>query len=169
MIQHAHMSRRGLIRVAFFGALAASALLTTPSFAFEEASNSEINTDAAGLAIRGYDPVAYFASSTPTLGKADLNAKHKGATYHFANAANRDSFVAAPDTYLPQYGGFCALGTAKGRKFDGDPKLWRVEGGKLYLNVSPDAQTFWLKDIPGNIKDATENWPQIKNKAPNTL
>ncbi len=87
-----------------------------------------------------------------------------GATYHFANAANRDAFAATPDAYAPQYGGYCAMGVVGGAKFDIDPTAWRVENGRLYLNKDPRTQKVWLRDVPGNIVKADSKWPTVAGK-----
>jgi len=120
-----------------------------------------VNTNNDGLAIHGYDPVAYFTAGAPTKGAAAFSTTWNGATYHFASAVNRDAFVARPDTYAPQYGGYCAMGIAGGAKFDVDPDAWRVENGKLYLNKDKRTQTMWLRDVPGNIVKADMKWPGV--------
>ncbi|WP_426169210.1 YHS domain-containing (seleno)protein [Sandarakinorhabdus sp. DWP1-3-1] len=111
----------------------------------------------AGPAIGGHDPVAYF-SGTPALGSADFTTVHAGATYRFASAANRTAFLADPQRYLPQFGGNCAWAASQGRLAKPDPKIWRVVGGKLYLNCSPEAEAKWLADVPGNISRAEAFW-----------
>jgi len=108
--------------------------------AHDEMSTSAINIDASGLALKGYDPVAYFPIGAPTLGKVQFTATHQGATYRFASTANRDTFTASPAQYAPAYGGFCAMGVALEKKLDVDPQAWRVVDGKLYLNVNKDVQ-----------------------------
>jgi YHS domain-containing protein len=120
-----------------------------------------VNTNKDGLAIHGYDPVAYFTAGAPTKGVSTFSTTWNGATYHFASAANRDAFVAKPDTYAPQYGGYCAMGIAGGGKYDVDPDAWRVENGKLYLNKDKRTQTMWLRDVPGNIVKADTKWPGV--------
>ncbi len=122
-----------------------------------------------GLALRGYDPVAYFTKGTPVIGKATYTATYNEATYRFATQAHLEVFKANPDQYVPQYGGFCAFGVAVGAKFDGDPELWKIEDGKLYLNLNPDIQEQWNKDIPGHITKANKNWPVMKDMAPAEL
>ncbi len=122
-----------------------------------------------GLALRGYDPVAYFTEGKPVIGTATYTATHHEATYRFATEANLDAFKANPDQYVPQYGGFCAFGVAVGAKFDGDPELWRIENGKLYLNLNPDIQEQWEKDLAGNLVKADKKWPGIKDRAPADL
>jgi hypothetical protein len=123
-----------------------------------------INTTADGVAIKGFDPVAYFTAGAPTAGSATWTAMHNGAQFRFASASNRDAFVAAPDKYAPQYGGYCAMGVAVGRKFDIDPAAFRVEGGKLYLNKDRKTQEVWLKDVPGNIEKANGKWSDVAKR-----
>ena len=119
------------------------------------------NVDAAGVAIKGFDPVAYFTAAKPMKGVAEFSAVHNGATFRFASAANRDAFVSAPEKYAPQYGGYCAMGVAYNGKFDIDPDAWRVENGKLYLNKDLKTQQMWFKDIPGNVIKADKIWPVL--------
>ncbi|MEZ5832309.1 MAG: YHS domain-containing (seleno)protein [Dongiaceae bacterium] len=133
------------------------------------AADYSLNLEESGLAIHGYDPVAYFSDSTAIEGKADITAEHNGATYRFASAEHRDQFVANPEKYLPQYGGYCAYGTSINKKFNGDPTAWRVVDGKLYLNFNADVQRKWLEDVAGRISEADKNWPNIEDKSPETL
>jgi YHS domain-containing protein len=147
----------------------AAPVLTTQAHAIVPTSTSAVNTDTANLALRGHDPVAYFSAGKPTLGEARYSAKFNGATYHFASAANLKMFKASPAAYAPQYGGFCAMGVALEKKLDGDPMVWKIVDKKLYLNVNPDVFTAWSRDIPGNLVKAEENWPEIKNKTPDSL
>lgn len=137
--------------------------------AFDQSSTKAINVDAAGLILRGYDPVAYVTSGKATKGSLEFSATHNGATYHFASAANRDAFKSNPTKYEPQFGGFCAMGVALGKKLDGDPEVFRLVDGKLYLNVSPDVQKKWSEDVPTNISNATSKWPAISAKAPKDI
>jgi hypothetical protein len=76
------------------------------------------------------------------------------------------AFKAHPERYVPQYGGFCAFGVSVGAKFDGDPQLWKIVDGKLYLNLNPDIQEQWEKDIPSHIGKADKHWPAIKDTTP---
>jgi YHS domain-containing protein len=119
-----------------------------------------------GLALRGYDPVAYFTEGQPVIGKATYTATYNQAAYQFATEANLQAFKAHPERYVPQYGGFCAFGVSVGAKFDGDPQLWKIVDGKLYLNLNPDIQEQWEKDIPGHIGKADKHWPVIKDTTP---
>lgn len=139
------------------------------AFAYDDKSSSQLNLDAQGVALKGYDPVSYFLAAGPLQGNPTLSERHEGATYRFANAANRDAFKAKPAKYAPAFGGFCAMGAVMDKKLDIDPQLWRVVDGKLYLNVHKPAQTRWLEDIQGNIEKGEKNWSRIKDKVPNTL
>lgn len=139
------------------------------ALAYDTNSTAAINVDQQGVGIHGYDPVAYFTHATASVGQAKFSASHEGVTYHFANAKQRDMFKAEPAKYAPQYGGFCAMGVALGKKLDGDPQAWRVVDGKLYLNVNKEVQKKWLENVPGNLQKAQEEWPGIKDKAPKDL
>jgi hypothetical protein len=117
--------------------------------------------DGLRLAIKGYDPVAYFSEGRPVQGTAEFEEVWERARWRFASAANRDRFKADPDRYAPQYAGYCAYGMAKGAKFEIDPEAWTIVDGKLYLNNSKDGRKDWAKARAENIKNADANWPLI--------
>ena len=119
--------------------------------------------------INGYDPVAYFTEGKPVKGSGWNVTEHDGVTYMFTNKKNKKKFEADPQMYLPAYGGYCAYGVAVGKKFEIDPEAWKIENGKLYLNLDADIQKKWLKDIPGYIQKADTNWPEMERKAPSEL
>ncbi len=100
--------------------------------------SSGLTAKGPGLAVHGYDVVAYFTQSQPTLGRAKHSTVYKDATYRFTSEEHLDAFEDDPEKYLPQYGGYCAYGVAVGATFDGDPYLWRIGEGKLYLNLKQD-------------------------------
>ena len=129
----------------------------------------DLNTDATGYAIRGYDPVAYFTEGRPVRGRADQEVEHGGGKYLFASEANRNAFRADPTKYAPQYGGFCAYGVAVGKKFDVDPGSFKVVGGKLYLNLNPVIFDKWNQDISGYVGKADQSWGRIRDQAPSEL
>jgi len=162
-----HIRRRLLSAIA--SAVVALTFAPSASFAYDESSPAAINLDAKGVALKGYDPVSYFSGLKPIHGKANISAQHDGATYYFASVANRNKFQAAPEQYAPQFGGFCAMGVAMGKKLDVDPLRYRVVNNKLYLNVNKHAQGRWLDDVPGNITNAEKGWPLLKDKAPKDL
>jgi YHS domain-containing protein len=119
---------------------------------------------APGIALHGYDPVAYFTVGAPAVGDAEIALVHGDATYRFASPTNRDAFKANPTRYVPQYGGFCAFGVSVGAKFDGDPTVWRIVDDKLYMNLSKGIQQEWFKNIPGNIEKAQTNWRTLSEQ-----
>jgi len=133
-------------------------LLAVPAFA-----DGKIFT-RGGEAISGYDPVAYFTEGKPVEGKDDISFDWNGATWTFASVENREMFAANPEKYAPQYGGYCAYGASKGAAAKTEPDAWSIIDGKLYLNYSDDVKARWLQDIPGYIKTADENWPEIESK-----
>ena len=114
-----------------------------------------------GVALRGYDPVAYFEVGKPTQGMPALSHDYKGSTFHFATEANLKKFVADPEKYAPQYGGFCALGTANGYKVKTEPDAFKVVDGKLYFNYNRKVLDMWTQDQAGYISRANQNWPEV--------
>jgi len=114
-----------------------------------------------GVAIDGYDPVAYFTDSKPVAGKKEFEHTYQGATWRFASAEHRDLFAADPEKYAPQYGGYRAYAVAQGKLAGIDPEAWTIVEGKLYLNYSKKIRAQWEKDIPGFITKGDENWPGL--------
>lgn len=150
-------------------ALTFGGMSATPAFSIVHDSASKVDTDTSGLAMQGYDPVAYFAEGAPHKGDSRFRVMHDGATYYFVNSDNMKRFQENPASYLPQYGGFCAMGTAMGYKFEGDPKVWHIVDKKLYLNVNPDVDRRWSENVPTNLSRADGNWPKIQAKTPDEL
>ena len=149
-------------------------ILTGVALSIALASNAlaagvELNASSTGLALQGYDPVAYFTEGQATPGNWQITASYNDATYRFASEDHKAAFEADPEAYLPQYGGYCAFGAAMGFKFDGDPNQWKIVDGELYLNISKDIQERWLTDVPGYIVRADENWTDIADKDPASL
>lgn len=115
----------------------------------------------SSLAVSGYDPVAYFREGRPVEGSGDFEYDWKGATWRFSSAENLAAFKADPESYAPQYGGYCAWAVSQGYTASADPNAWRIVDGKLYLNYSKPVQGTWAQDIPGNITKADANWPRV--------
>lgn len=114
-----------------------------------------------GIAINGYDPVAYFTDGAPVLGAEGITHDWNGATWRFASTANRDAFAADPDAFAPRYGGYCAYAVANGYTAKTDPDAFTVHDGKLYLNFNRRIRSRWERDIPGNVRKADANWPRV--------
>lgn len=120
-------------------------------------------------AVQGYDVVTYHTDKRPLRGNGNFVATHDGATYQFSSKQNMEIFQANPDKYVPAFNGYCAFGVSVGKKFIGDPEVWRVVDGRTYLNLDVGIQNEWLKDVPGRIKTANSKWKKIKNKNPASL
>ncbi|WP_136444164.1 YHS domain-containing (seleno)protein [Pacificoceanicola onchidii] len=133
------------------------------------AAGPELNASSTGLALQGYDPVAYFTEGQATKGNYTITATHEEATYWFSSEEHKAAFEANPDAYAPEYGGYCAFGAAMGFKFDGDPHHWKIVDGELYLNLSKDIQERWSENIPGFIEQADANWVTIESATPASL
>lgn len=114
-----------------------------------------------GAALRGYDPVAYFTEGKPVKGLPRYTYEYKGSKFLFASAGNLKAFGDHPETYAPQFGGFCAFGTANGIKVSTQPDAFAVVDGKLYLNHDAKVQARWKDDVKGNIALAEKNWPEV--------
>ncbi|MBP6010869.1 MAG: YHS domain-containing protein [Alphaproteobacteria bacterium] len=126
------------------------------------ARDAEVYTGTfSSLAVGGYDAVAYFKASKPVQGVAQFTTDYKGATWRFASKENLDAFKANPTAYAPQYGGYCSWAVAQGYTASGDPQVWKIVNGKLYLNYDTSVQAKWEKDIPGFITKADKNWPSV--------
>jgi YHS domain-containing protein len=120
-------------------------------------------------AVSGYDVVSYQTHKRPIRGNGHYVAEHAGATYLFASQEHLEMFQKNSQRYVPVYGGYCAFGVSKGKKFIGDPEVWRIVDNRLYFNLDARIQDDWLKDIPGYIATADANWKKIKDKDPATL
>lgn len=149
-----NFSRRNFLKVTAGIAIAGISMSAMPAIA------AKMNL-SDGLAIQGYDPVAYVTENAAVEGDAGITADYNGATYQFASAANRDAFVANPAKYAPQYGGFCAYAVSQGYTAPIDPQAFSVVDDKLYLNYSKGVRSRWSKDIPGNIAKGDSNWPKL--------
>ncbi len=125
------------------------------------ASRPEIYKSNTNVAVNGYDVVGYFSDEAHIQGLADFSTDWMGATWQFANAANRDMFEANPEAYAPQYGGHCAYAASKGALASSVPEAWTIVDGKLYLNFSLGVRDIWRRDIAGNIALADGFWPEL--------
>jgi YHS domain-containing protein len=125
------------------------------------AGEKPVNQNRKGLAIKGYDPVAYFTAQQPTKGDPKFSHAWNGATWNFASTQNLELFKANPTKYAPQFGGYCAWAVSQNDTADIDPTAWKIVKDKLYLNYNESIQKKWEKDIPGLIAKAEKNWPGL--------
>ena len=115
------------------------------------------------LALKGYDPVAYFTDGKPVAGANNYELTWDGQRYLFASAQHRDLFRENPDKYAPQFGGACTMNLAAGRKREADPHNWIISDGKLYVFAGAAGPANFAKDPLRNAERAAENWQRLKN------
>jgi len=109
-------------------------------------------------AIDGYDPISYFTAGRAEPGSPDITTKWNGAVWRFTSAAHRDTFIANPEKYAPQFGGFCALGMAHGGDVPTNPEAWTIWDGKLYLNMIKEVSITWRYNPDKLIERADIKW-----------
>lgn len=116
---------------------------------------------ADGVAINGYDPVAYFTDKSPVEGLAEHALDWRGATWRFASAENLSMFEADPERFAPAYGGYCAYAVSGGYTASTSPRAWTVHEGRLFLNYNRAVRALWGRDIPFHVARADGNWPGV--------
>ena len=131
----------------------------TPAVA--AAAAPAVRVDSAGLAIHGYDPVAFFQQGRPVKGSAEHSHQWSGATWRFASVAARDAFAGDPQRFAPQFGGYCAWAVSQHYLAPGDPNFWKIVDGKLYLNANARAKELWEADQADAIVRGHANWPAV--------
>ncbi|MBU2492722.1 MAG: hypothetical protein KJ571_08880 [Bacteroidetes bacterium] len=127
----------------------------------QEEMNIKINQNMDGVAIKGYDPVAYFAEGKPVMGEKMYSCKWNGALWQFSSKKHLNMFKETPDKYAPQYGGFCAYGVSKNALFETDPLVWKIVDGKLYLNKNEEVAKLFKGNLKESIMNAEMNWPKL--------
>lgn len=115
-----------------------------------------------GLAIDGYDPVAFYTEGKPVLGSPDFELSYGGTIWRFRNIGNRDAFAARPDVYLPQFGGYDPIGVAHGVAVAGIPSFWLIVGGKLFLFYDRDRLHVFARNAEGIAAAAERKWPELQ-------
>jgi hypothetical protein len=126
------------------------------------ATTERVVTDRySGLAISGYDPVAYFTEAGPKLGRGELEMRHAGATWRFRNEGNRAAFAADPDVFMPRFGGHDPISVARGGSAPGHPEVWAISEDRLYLFYTEAARDTFLRDPARAIEAAERHWPEV--------
>lgn len=121
-------------------------------------------TYAQTIAIKGYDPVAYFESAKAVEGKKEITAEFHKALYQFSSEKNKALFLKNPEHYEPQYGGFCAYGMSNGYEAPIQPEAFTIVDNKLYLNYNLKVKEMWLKEQSQRIEKANVNWEKMKQE-----
>jgi YHS domain-containing protein len=139
------------------------ATLALPLFA-QTASKTLLNLDKTGVAIQGYDPVAFFTDNKPVKGDQKFLAKHDGAIYFFASKEHKDLFKADPSKYTPEFGGYCAYGVSRNKLVEIDVDAFQIVDGKLLLQYSKGVRDDFNADPKGNLAKANANWTGLVAK-----
>jgi YHS domain-containing protein len=129
-------------------------LVTRPVMAFEDINTSFFG----GLALGGYDAVSYYTQHQAVKGSTNFDFTWNGATWLFVNEANRERFENDPETFAPQYGGYCSNQMSLGNLSDVDPEVWRIIRGKLYLFGHDAGRVRWQTDTDQRILEADGHW-----------
>jgi YHS domain-containing protein len=127
-------------------------------------SKSLVLKNKDGLALEGYDPVAYFTVGKPAKGNPKFKSTHEGANYHFATAEHKAMFDANPAKYAPAYGGYCGYAASVNRLSPVSPAWWQIEDGKLILQHNKKAFDLFNKELKPNVQKADANWPGLVAK-----
>ena len=135
------------------------AVLSTIAFAKELN-----NVDGGGIALQGYDPVAFFTDNRPVKGAQQFQTKYQGATYYFASAEHKATFEKEPAKYEPQFGGFCAYGASRGKTVPIKIEAWQIVNGRLLMQYDLDVKGKFNDDPQGNLQKADQNWPGLVEK-----
>ena len=135
--------------------------LALPAFA---QTKTLLNLDKTGVAIQGYDPVAFFTDNKPVKGEPELAIKRDGALYYFASKERRELFKSDPAKYEPVFGGYCAYGVSKGKLVEVDVDAFQIVNGRLLLQYSKGVRDDFNKDTKGNLAKAESNWPGLVEK-----
>jgi len=128
------------------------------------AAKELVNVDDNGLALEGYDPVAFHTEGKAVKGKSEITFRHRGATYRFASPENRAKFESEPDRYAPAFGGFCAYGASNGYAAPVEIETWQLFDGRLLLNYDLQIKAKFDADRKGYLEKADRNWPSIVEK-----
>ena len=150
-------------RIAAFAGLFAVMLLAGPSGSLANPTETIVVDWHTGLAIDGYDPVAFYTDRKPMRGSADFELRYGGVVWRFCNIGNRAAFAARPDIYMPQFGGYDPLGVARGVAVAGNPTVWLINGERLFLFYDNARLETFRADAARLTVTAERRWPQVRN------
>ncbi len=135
-------------------------------FPLAQAATTEriVTNRYTGLAIEGYDPLAYFIDGRPEIGLPEFEVREAGAVWRFRNEGNRASFIAHPEIYGPQFGGYDPVDVARGVTVAGNPLFWLVTGQRLYLFAAEENRDAFAANPEPLLKQATTRWPELEGQ-----
>jgi hypothetical protein len=157
--------RRGIAAIALSAGLLGGLIGPASFGAAVRAATTErvVVNRFTGLAIEGFDPVAYFVDAEAELGLVDFEASQAGAVWRFRNEGNRASFVAHPEIYGPQFGGYDPADLARGVTVAGNPRFWLISGQRLYLFGREQSRDAFAADPARILREANARWPQLEH------
>jgi len=138
-------------------------LLLTTLLAVASAKELQ-NVDRNGVAIQGYDPVAFFTDNRPVKGNAQFQSEYRGAKYYFASSEHKATFDKEPSKYEPQFGGYCAYGASQGHKAPVKIEAWQIVNGRLLMQYDLGVKDDFNKEQQNNLSKADRNWPGLVEK-----
>ncbi len=136
-------------------------LISAPAFG---QNKTLLNLDKQGIAIQGYDPVAFFTQNRPVKGRPEFESRYNGARYLFASGEDKATFDANPAKYEPQFGGFCAYAASQNHTAPVKIEAFQIVNGRLLMQYDLDIREKFNKDTQGNLQKADKNWPGIVQK-----
>lgn len=146
------------------GQIVLLAALCAPGAAWAQATTERIVVNRfSGLAISGFDPVAYFTETQAMVGDGRFEAVQGGAVWRFRNEGNRAAFMSHPEVYGPQFGGYDPVDVARGRVVEGSPLIWTIHGQRLFLFTDETSRTAFAADPQGFLRSAQRRWPQLRD------
>jgi hypothetical protein len=156
--------RPGIAVIALLAGLSWVNMVASAWLSGAEAATTErvVVNRYTGLAIEGFDPVGYFVDATAEPGLADFEASQAGAVWRFRNEGNRASFVAHPEVYGPQFGGYDPVDVARGVTFAGNPRFWLIAGERLYLFGREQSRAAFAADPQQFLREARSRWPALE-------
>jgi hypothetical protein len=156
--------KAGLLRLAPCAVAAALVLVTIGGRIPVDAGTTErIATDPlTGLALNGFDPVAYFTDRSPRQGEGMYEHSYGGVVWRFVNEGNRAAFARDPEVYMPRFGGYDPIALARGIALPGHPLIWLISGDRLYLFNKPDARQRFAADVEQSVMLAEQHWPEVE-------
>jgi hypothetical protein len=155
--------RRGIALIGLLAGLGSLGAPVSPGrMAHAQTTERVVVNRYTGLAIEGFDPVAYFADARAEPGRPDFEAAESGAVWRFRNEGNRASFVAHPEIYGPQFGGYDPTDVARGVIYAGNPRLWLIAGQRLYLFGLEENRDAFAADPTAVLREAKARWPGLE-------
>jgi hypothetical protein len=149
--------------IAFFALMAGFLGPACPEFAARASTTERVVVNRfSGIAIEGFDPVAYFVQGRAVLGLEDFEAPEAGAVWRFRNEGNRAFFVAHPEIYGPQFGGYDPIDVARGVTFAGNPRFWVISGQRLYLFGLESNRDAFAVNPDRFLQQANARWPGLE-------